>query len=95
MRRILSVLILISIPALMMLQMFQAYRYVTVREGMVDSEARQQDMLEKNKRLQAGIAVFDAPERIYQVAEESLGLKPADPEDVLLVRFPETEEAAP
>ncbi len=92
MKRILSVLILLSIPSLMMLQIFQAYRYVTVREEMVAAESRQKDLLEKNRRLQAGIAVYDAPERIYGVAVDSLGLKNAAPEDVLQVRFPENPE---
>ena len=92
MKRFVSGLILLSIPVLMMLQMLQAYRYVTVRDGMVDAEERQQDLLEKNRRLQAGIAVFDAPARIFRVADESLGLEPADPENVLQVRFPGTAE---
>lgn len=92
MRKILSVLILISIPSLMMLQIFQAYRYVTVREEMVATESRQKDLLEKNRRLQAGIAVYDAPARIYGVAVDSLGLTNANPDDVLQVKFPEIPE---
>jgi len=89
MRRILISLALVSIPLLMMLQVLQGYRFATASEETRVSEALQLDKLEENKRLLAGIAVYDAPERIYKVAEDSLGLSEADPENVLLVRFPE------
>jgi cell division protein FtsL len=92
MRKLLSLLVLSSIPALMLFQMLQAYRYMTVREDMIASETRQEDLLEKNRRLQAGIAVFDAPARIFRVAEETLGLESADSEDIIHVRFPESAE---
>jgi hypothetical protein len=47
----------------------------------------QQDSLERNKKTLAGIAVYSAPERIYRVAGESLGLAAADDGKVLQVRF--------
>jgi len=92
MRRVLVSLALISIPLLMMLQVLQGYRFAVAVEETQVSEEKQLDKLEENKRLLAGIAVYDAPERIYQIAEKSLGLVEADPESVLLVRFPEENE---
>ena len=85
-------LVLVSIPFLMMLQVLQGYHYAVAVEETASSEEQQMDKLEENKRILAGIAVFDAPERIYQVAEDSLGLREADPESVLLVRFPDSGE---
>ncbi|RKX78124.1 MAG: cell division protein FtsL [Spirochaetes bacterium] len=93
MRRVLVSLALISVPLLMMLQVLQGYRFAVAVEETQVSEAKQLDKLEENKRILAGIAVYDAPERIYQVAEKSLGLREADPESVLLVRFPDNNEA--
>ena len=93
MRRVLVSLALISVPLLMMLQVLQGYRFAVAVEETQVSEAQQLDKLEENKRILAGIAVYDAPERIYQVAEKSLGLREADPESVLLVRFPDNNEA--
>ncbi len=93
MRRVLVSLALISVPLLMMLQVLQGYRFAVAVEETQVSEAKQLDKLEENKRILAGIAVYDALERIYQVAEKSLGLREADPESVLLVRFPDNNEA--
>lgn len=93
MKRILISLALLSVPVLMMLQVLQGYRYAVAVEKMDELEDVQQDRLEENKRILAGIAVYDAPTRIYQVAEESLGLVEADSKDVLQVIFPENSEA--
>lgn len=92
MRRVLVSLVLISVPLLMMLQVLQGYHFAVAVEETQASEEQQLDKLEENKRILAGIAVYDAPERIYQVAEKSLGLAESDPENVLLVRFPEEDE---
>ena len=92
MRRILFSLVLASIPLLMMLQVLQGYRYAVAVEEMGSMESTQLDKLEENKRILAGIAVYDAPARIYKVAEESLNLGEADAENVLQVRFPDDTE---
>lgn len=93
MKRVMISLALLSVPVLMMLQVLQGYRYAVAVEKMDSLEVVQQDRLEENKRILAGIAVYDAPTRIYQVAEESLGLMAADSNDVLQVIFPENSEA--
>ncbi len=89
MRRILMSIALVSVPLLMMLQVLQGYRYAAAVEEMEVSESTQLDRLEENKRILAGIAVYNAPARIYQVSEDSLNLSEADPDNILLVRFPE------
>ena len=95
MMRLFSILVLVSVPLLMMLQVLQSYRYAVALEDAENYEAVQLDMLEDNKRILAGIAVFSAPARVYRVAEESLELAPASPEKVLQVRFPDTTGGAP
>ncbi len=91
MRRILVSLLLVSVPLLLMLQVLQAYRYVITSEEITSMESLQEDRLEENRRLVAGIAVYDSPERVYGVAVDSLGLETAEPDKVLQVRFPEGE----
>jgi hypothetical protein len=93
MRRIFAALALLSIPVLMMLQVLQGFRYAVAVEEMDSLEVVQKDRLEENKRILAGIAVYDAPQRIYQVARESLELTPAASENVLQVIFPDETEA--
>ena len=92
MKKLLYSLLLGSVPLLLMLQVLQAYRYISATEEIAHLQRLQEDGVETNRRLVAGIAVFDSPERVYGVASESLGLEPAEPERVMQVRFPETDE---
>lgn len=92
MKRVLIRLALLSVPLLMMLQVLQGYRYAIALEESERLLAKQRDHLEENRRTLAGIAVFDAPTRIYQIAKESLFLVEADPETVLQVRISGSSE---
>lgn len=92
MKQIFSALILFSIPLLLMLQVLQGYRYTVSLENLERMEDLQRETLDNNRKILAGISVFDAPERIYQVAGETLGLSPVTPEQVIQVQFP--QEAA-
>lgn len=78
-----------------MMQALQGYRYTIMLEELEDNRELQEEQLEGNKRLLAGIAVFSAPERVYTVGDEVLGLEPADQERVLQVRLPETPGERP
>jgi len=91
-KRVLIRLALLSVPLLMMLQVLQGYRYAIALEESERLLAKQRDHLEENRRTLAGIAVFDAPTRIYQIAKESLFLVEADPETVLQVRISGSSE---
>lgn len=95
MKRIIAALALVSVPALMMMQVLQSYRYAAALEEAERFEDVQEDRLEENKRLLAGIAVFSAPERVYKVGTDDLGLDEADPESVMQVRFPDDFEVNP
>ena len=95
MKRIIGCLVLLSVPVLMMMQALQSYRYAAALEEAERFEEVQEDRLEENKRLLAGIAVFSAPERVYEVGTDDLGLDQADPESVLQVHFPDDFEVNP
>jgi len=92
MRRLWFSLMLISVPLLIFLQVFQGYRYTIALEKMDSLEAMQLEKLEKNRKVLAGIAVYDAPARIYRVAQDLLKLEKAEPERVLQVTLPEKEQ---
>jgi cell division protein FtsL len=92
MKRLLVYLVLLSVPALMMIQVVQGYRYTLAVEEFEYLENEQLNRLEENRKILAGIAVYDAPARIYQVARESLGLAQAENENVIQVRFPDGAE---
>ncbi|CAD7839708.1 hypothetical protein JY97_10050 [Alkalispirochaeta odontotermitis] len=92
MRRLCFSLMLISIPLLIFLQILQGYRYTVALEEIDSLEAMQLEKLEKNRKVLAGIAVYDAPTRIYRVARDSLNLEEAEPENVLQIVLPKREQ---
>lgn len=92
MRRLWFSLMLISIPLLIFLQILQGYRYTVALEEIDSLEAMQLEKLEKNRKVLAGIAVYDAPTRIYRVARDSLNLEEAEPENVLQIVLPKREQ---
>jgi len=92
MRRLWLSLMLLSIPLLIFLQVLQGYRYTVALEEMDSLEAIQLEKLEKNRKLLAGIAVYDAPARIYSIARDLLELEKAEPEKVLQVILPGEEQ---
>ncbi len=90
MKHVLAALILVSIPALLMMKALQSYRYTVALEEIGVYEGAQEELLEENKRLLAGIAVFSAPERVHTLGKGPLELNPADHENVLQVQLPES-----
>jgi len=92
MRRLWFSLMLISIPLLIFLQVLQGYRYTITLEKIDSLEAVQLEKLEKNRKVLAGIAVYDAPTRIYRIAKDLLELEETKPESVLQVILPEKKQ---
>ena len=85
-------LAVVSIPVLLMLQVWQAYRFQRARDAVALLEIEQREELEKNRRLRAGIAVYSAPARIARIAADRLGLRRPDPDEVTHVTLPEDRE---
>jgi cell division protein FtsL len=94
-RRLLRILAVVSIPVLLMLQVWQAYRFQRARDTVARLEEEQREELEKNRRLLAGIAVYSAPARIARIAAERLGLRRPEPEEVIHVTLPDGGGEAP
>jgi len=77
----------LSIPFFLGLIAWQSIRYTELEKGVRRLEAVQEDWIEGNKNMIAGIAVLSSSQRIEQVAIFDLGLTKIDPEDVLQVRI--------
>lgn len=92
MKRIVVLLIIVSVPLLLMARVFQAYRYTVMLETAEGYEVLQKQRLDENKKLLAAIAIFSAPGRVYKVGTEDLGLKPAEAENVMHVKFVSEED---
>ena len=79
--------IVLTIPLFLGFAAWQSVRYVELDRGVRRLEAVQEDWVENNKKLIAGIAVLSSSRRIEQVAVHDLGLAKILPEDVLQVRI--------
>ena len=79
--------IVFTIPLFLGVAAWQAVRYTELDRDVRRLEAVQEDWVESNKKLIAGIAVLGSSRRIEQVAVHDLGLTKIRPEDVLQVRI--------
>jgi len=80
-----------SIPIFLGIVAWQSIRYAELEKSVRRLEAVQEDWVENNKKLIAGIAVLSSSGRIEQVAVRDLGLSKVRPEDVLQVRIEEEQ----
>ena len=81
----------LTIPVFLGIAAWQSVRYVALDRNVRRLEAAQEDWVENNKKLIAGIAVLSSTSRIEQVAVHDLGLSKIHPEDVLQVRIEEEQ----
>ena len=79
--------LVITIPLFLGIVVWQSVRYVQLDRNVRRLEAVQENWVENNKKLIAGIAVLSSSRRIEQVAVYDLGLSKVQPEDVLQVRI--------
>jgi len=77
----------LTIPLLLGAAAWQATRYSQLVRELDRLETVQQEWIESNKRLIAGISVLSSAERIEQIALGSLKLVKKQPEDVLQIRI--------
>jgi cell division protein FtsL len=77
----------LSIPVFLGFAAWQSVQYTNLEKNVRRLEAVQEDWIENNKKLIAGIAVLSSSARIEQVAVHDLGLSKMQPEDVLQVRI--------
>ena len=86
-RYILLYFLVLTIPLFLGIAAWQSVRYIELEKSVRRLEAVQEDLVESNRKLIAGIAVLSSSGRIEQVAIHDLGLSKMQPEDVLQVRI--------
>ena len=78
---------ILSIPLFLGIVAWQSVQYRELDRNVRRLEASQEDWIESNKKLIAGIALLSSSGRIEQVAVNDLGLSKINPEYVLMVRI--------
>ena len=91
-RYVLLYFIVFTIPVFLGFAAWQSVRYAELNKNVRRLEAVQEDWVESNKKLVAGIAVLSSSGRIDQIAAHDLRLSKIRPEDVLQVRIEEGQE---
>ncbi|MDR1105929.1 MAG: septum formation initiator family protein [Treponema sp.] len=87
MKKIIFYLMVLSIPLLLGLASWQSARYGDLERELGRLEKTQQEWVENNKRLIAGISLLSSPDRIEHIARDELGLEKKRPEEVLLIHI--------
>ena len=77
----------ISIPAMLGLYAFQAKRYTEITKEIINLEAKQEKLIEENKKLVSEISVLSSAERIEKIAVEELGMHKAEKDDIIRVEM--------
>ena len=75
----------LTIPVFLALTIWQSVQYTKLDRGVKTLEAVQEEWVESNRKLIAGIAVLSSSKRIEQIAVNDLGLVKIQPEDVLQI----------
>ena len=76
-----------TIPLFFGLLVWQTCRYQNLNRELLRLEQSQEEWIESNKRLIAGIAEYSSPERIENIAFNQLGLRKIRPENLLQVNI--------
>jgi len=79
----------LTIPVFLALLVWQSNRYQNLNGELLRLEQSQEEWVESNKRLIAGIAEYSSPERIEQIAKYQLELHKIRPEHLLQVKITE------
>jgi cell division protein FtsL len=79
--------IILTIPLFLGATVRQSIRCAALEREVHRLETLQEEWIESNKRLIAGIALLSSAERIEYIAQNDLGLSKKDPEDVVQVRI--------
>jgi len=82
-------LMVFTIPLFLGLLVWQSIRYQNLNRELSRLEQTQEEWVESNKRLIAGIAEYSSPERIEQIARYQLDLQRIRPENLLQVKIVE------
>jgi cell division protein FtsL len=88
-RGLLLYLAVITMPLFLSLVVWQSNRYTNLEREIARLEADQEEWVESNKRLIAGIAVLSSSERIENIARGDPDLVRVRPEDILQIRIEE------
>lgn len=91
-RNLFLCLLALSIPGLLVLNGIQSSKYRTLKKEVEDLERKQESLIEENKKLITDISLLSSSDRIEKIAEEDLGMRQAESEEIVRVGVPGAKE---
>ena len=85
-KKLFKLLFLLLFPLLLCLNVWQSFRYQQLQDELLSLQEQQLDLVERNKRALAAVAVYSSPSRVGELAEENNELRKAEPEDIILLQ---------
>ena len=85
--KIFTIVCALLVPLLFALNAMQAARYMKVQSEVKALEQKQVQLVEENKRLITDISLLSSGERIGKIAEEELGMRKAESEEIVRVEM--------
>ncbi|MBQ7619595.1 MAG: cell division protein FtsL [Treponema sp.] len=85
--RIVTITCALLVPLLFALNAIQADRYMKAQDEIKALEQKQVELVEENKRLITDISLLSSGERIGKIAEEELGMRKAESEEIVRVEM--------
>lgn len=85
--KIFSVLIAVSIPLVLILYALQTKKYTDLSKEISALEAKQEKLIEENKKLVSDISLLSSNTRIEKIAVEELGMHKAESDDIVRVEM--------
>ncbi len=77
----------VSVPLLLLAYAAQTRRYAELSREISDLEAKQERLIEQNKKLVSDISLLSSTDRIEKIASEELGMHKAETEDIVRVEM--------
>jgi cell division protein FtsL len=90
-KQLLLYLAVITMPLLLALVVWQSTRYTDLEREIARLETAQEEWVESNKRLIAGVAMLSSSNRIENIARNDPDLVRVRPEDILQIRIEEAQ----
>ncbi len=78
-------LLAVFIPVLLFFSSFQSKQYIFLQKEVKSLHAKQYELIESNNRLITNISILSNPERIGELAETTLGMRKAKPEEIMRI----------
>ena len=86
-KRLLVIFCAVLVPLLFALNAIQADRYMKAQDEIKALEQKQVELVAENKRLITDISLLSSGERIGKIAEEELGMRKAESEEIVRVEM--------